>query len=154
MAKCALCNNTAKKGRATCSRCKRRYKKFKSGKTTKPKKTKNFEPVRVARTRIYSKAEIEAFQVKRGLIPNSQISFYASREWQELRYRALKTYGPKCMLCFATNTEMHVDHIKPRSLHPDLELDFTNLQILCRACNLGKSNLDQTDWRPKTPSSA
>jgi len=43
---------------------------------------------------------------------------------------------------------MHVDHIRPRSKSPSLELDPDNLQVLCKACNLGKSNLDDTDFRP------
>lgn len=42
---------------------------------------------------------------------------------------------------------MHVDHIKPRSKYPELELEFTNLQILCADCNLGKRNHDSIDWR-------
>lgn len=75
--------------------------------------------------------------------------FYETREWQELRYRVLRKFGRACMCCGSSNCELHVDHIKPRSKHPELELEFTNLQILCRACNLGKSNTDETDWRPK-----
>ena len=43
---------------------------------------------------------------------------------------------------------IHVDHIKPRSIYPDLSLEFTNLQLLCADCNLGKSNKYDTDWRP------
>lgn len=76
-------------------------------------------------------------------------SFYELREWKELRYKAFKVYGRKCNLCKAENRELHVDHIKPRSKFPDLELKLSNLQILCRDCNLGKSNLDETDWRIK-----
>ena len=45
------------------------------------------------------------------------------------------------------NVELHVDHIKPRSKHPELELDINNLQILCKDCNLGKSNTDSIDYR-------
>ncbi len=75
--------------------------------------------------------------------------FYLSRPWQELRYKALKLHGRKCMVCFVSNTELHVDHIKPISKFPDLKLCFDNLQILCRDCNLGKSNKDSIDWRQK-----
>ena len=74
--------------------------------------------------------------------------FYISQEWKELRYKAIKTYGKKCMCCNSTDKTIHVDHIKPRSLYPDLALELSNLQILCADCNLGKSNKDQTDWRP------
>lgn len=83
---------------------------------------------------------------------SQRIAFYDSREWQELRYKALKHYGIKCMVCAASNCELHVDHIKPRSKFPELELQFSNLQILCRACNMGKGAWDETDWRKKNPS--
>ncbi len=73
--------------------------------------------------------------------------FYDSREWRELRYRAIRVRGRKCECCGAEKGQMHVDHIKPRSLFPNLELSFENLQILCRDCNMGKSNKDMTDWR-------
>lgn len=73
--------------------------------------------------------------------------FYDSEAWQRLRYQALKLYGRICLLCKTTKGEMHVDHIKPRSKYPELELDINNLQVLCRSCNLGKSNRDETDWR-------
>lgn len=77
----------------------------------------------------------------------SRTEFYESREWLSIRYDALKTYGRICMLCKTVDGQMHVDHIKPRSKYPELELEFSNLQILCRACNLGKSNTDDTDFR-------
>lgn len=78
--------------------------------------------------------------------------FYNSREWRELRFDVLKQMREEhgkvfCQLCFAENTQMHVDHIKPRSKYPELELDKSNLQVLCASCNFGKSNRDDTDFR-------
>lgn len=76
--------------------------------------------------------------------------FYETREWRELRYKALVLNGAVCQCCGATRNDgikLHVDHIKPRSKFPHLQLDLTNLQILCEDCNLGKSNKDCTDWR-------
>ncbi|WP_409013867.1 HNH endonuclease [Dyadobacter sp. CY356] len=52
-------------------------------------------------------------------------------------------------MCCGKYGELHVDHVKPRSNYPKLALKLTNLQILCRACNLGKSNCFNDDWRPK-----
>lgn len=78
------------------------------------------------------------------------VSFYYSESWRALRYAALKRYGRTCVCCGAmpgNGVILHVDHIKPRSKYPDLELDITNLQILCEACNLGKSNTDEIDYR-------
>jgi len=76
--------------------------------------------------------------------------FYNSREWRTLRYKALMLHGAQCQCCGATRVDgavLHVDHIKPRSLYPELQLSLGNLQILCQDCNLGKSNKDDTDWR-------
>jgi 5-methylcytosine-specific restriction endonuclease McrA len=78
--------------------------------------------------------------------------FYLSQAWRAMRYRVLKNHGPICMLCNAsrdTGQVMHVDHIKPRSKYPALELCYDNLQVLCADCNLGKSNKDETDFRSK-----
>lgn len=77
-------------------------------------------------------------------------SFYETDEWRRVRYEALRLHGGKCCLCGVTAHQgavLHVDHIKPRSLFRELELDVNNLQVLCADCNLGKSNLDDTDWR-------
>lgn len=80
--------------------------------------------------------------------PRQPHPFYDSREWRQLRYRALALYGHRCMACRKANGQMHVDHIKPRSKHPHLEMEISNLQILCADCNLGKGAWDETDWRP------
>jgi len=81
---------------------------------------------------------------------SSGSDFFKSRDWRELRYKVLSNHGGKCMLCgrgAKDGVVIHVDHIKPRSLRPELELDIDNLQILCDDCNIGKSNKDDTDWR-------
>ena len=72
--------------------------------------------------------------------------FYDSPEWRTLRYQALKASNGKCQLCGSTG-QLHVDHIKPRSKHPELALRLDNLQVLCKDCNLGKGAWDATDWR-------
>lgn len=76
--------------------------------------------------------------------------FLESWEWTTLRYKALQKFGRRCMCCGAspeTGAVLHVDHIKPRSKFPHLALDIDNLQILCAACNKGKGNWDDTDFR-------
>lgn len=78
--------------------------------------------------------------------PAPSVSFYESRQWKALRYRTIKLYGAKCQACNAGGL-MHVDHIKPRSKYPELELRLDNLQVLCADCNLGKGAWDETDWR-------
>ena len=73
-------------------------------------------------------------------------SFYDSNEWLDARYFTLKKYGRNCACCGETEGQMHVDHIIPRSIKRELELEASNLQVLCRACNLGKSNKDSTNF--------
>jgi 5-methylcytosine-specific restriction endonuclease McrA len=77
--------------------------------------------------------------------------FYLSREWQSLRYAVIRDCQGKCQACGATaqtsGRPMHVDHIIPRSLDQSKALDYSNLQILCEACNLGKSNTDTINWK-------
>lgn len=83
----------------------------------------------------------------------SDNEFYKSNEWRGLRVKVLEKYKCKCMMCGRSpkdhNIVVHVDHIKPRSLYPELSLDFDNLQLLCEDCNIGKSNKYETDYRPK-----
>lgn len=78
-------------------------------------------------------------------------AFYTSQPWRSLRYAALKKHGAACQCCGgtakSTGSPLHVDHIKPRSKYPDLELRLDNLQVLCEDCNMGKGGRDQTDWR-------
>lgn len=66
---------------------------------------------------------------------------YDSKEWKRLRYEVLREYGFKCMACKCSDVEIHVDHIKPVSKNPDLAFVKSNLQVLCKDCNEGKSNL-------------
>ena len=81
-------------------------------------------------------------------VEKKQSDFYSTREWKELRYIILSNNPKKCMLCGRRGKSLHVDHIKPRSIYPELELDINNLQILCGECNLGKSNRFTHDFRP------
>lgn len=89
---------------------------------------------------------------KRKKTYSSYKDFYSSKEWRKLRVRVLEKYGCKCMMCGRSpkvhGVVLHVDHIKPRSKYPELELDISNLQVLCEDDNLGKSNRYETDYRP------
>jgi 5-methylcytosine-specific restriction endonuclease McrA len=78
------------------------------------------------------------------------VDFYWSEEWRRVRYLALRKGRGACELCGAAPSPgkpLHIDHIKPRSKYPELELELSNLQVLCADCNLGKSNIDEIDWR-------
>jgi 5-methylcytosine-specific restriction endonuclease McrA len=77
--------------------------------------------------------------------------FYMTEAWRALRYQVLRSSDGRCTLCGRSKPRhgvtLHVDHIKPRSHFPELELERSNLQVLCEDCNLGKGNSDMTDWR-------
>ena len=94
-------------------------------------------------------------KVKKKLISRlDNDKFYISPEWRSLRARVLEKYECKCMMCGRSpkihKIIIHVDHIRPRSKHPELSLEISNLQILCEDCNIGKSNRYDTDWRPES----
>ena len=77
-------------------------------------------------------------------------TFYSSSAWRNLKYKVFCHYEATCMCCGASRVsgaEIHVDHILPRSKHPELALEFDNMQVLCRDCNMAKSNTNTTDWR-------
>lgn len=79
----------------------------------------------------------------------SEAAFYSSPAWLALRYQALKAQNRSCSCCGDVgnaDNPLQVDHIKPRSTHPDLALSLSNLQVLCRRCNLGKGNKDTIRW--------
>lgn len=81
---------------------------------------------------------------------NASDFFFFSDQWIRLRYRVLSRRGNMCECCghsWSVGNPLQVDHIKPRSKYPHLALEESNPQVLCRECNLGKSNVDETDWR-------
>jgi 5-methylcytosine-specific restriction endonuclease McrA len=76
-------------------------------------------------------------------IKKSSSGFLRSKEWKELRLKALELYGLTCFKCGMENSKMfpiNVDHIKPRKFFPELSLDIKNLQPLCGPCNKKKGN--------------
>ena len=78
--------------------------------------------------------------------------FNSSIGWKKARFEVLDHYAGECMLC-GRSKKMHgivvsVDHIKPRSTHPELALKFDNLQVFCEDCNQGKGAEESKDYRP------
>lgn len=112
------------------------FKKLKSN-PTKSKK-KNLKP-KIRHRKPLSKSN-----------SNKAVDFYSSREWLSLRYDVIEKFGRVCSACGKKAKSIHVDHIKPRSIFPELELDINNLQTLCPECNKGKSNRYTTDWRKES----
>jgi hypothetical protein len=83
--------------------------------------------------------------------------FYRSYDWRRLRFDMLERnrarYGAlTCECCLATTArQWHVDHVRPRSSHPELALEPANLQVLCQDCNLGKGTRYAPHWRYQEP---
>lgn len=94
--------------------------------------------------------ESKAQKKRRRLMHASGAVFYDSKPWKRLRLEVLTKYGRKCMKCDAVDVEMHVDHIVPRAWRPDLSLAFSNLQVLCKDCNLEKSAKHAEDYRAES----
>lgn len=93
------------------------------------------------------RAEVAALKAQRQERPKYRpgmgSEFYSTREWRSLRYDVISANNGKCKLCGRSSQDgiiIHIDHIKPRSKFPALELVFANMQILCEDCNIGKSN--------------
>lgn len=71
--------------------------------------------------------------------------FYTSPEWLVIRKEVIREEGNVCSECkqrIASQEDVTVDHIKPRSKYPDLALDRKNLRVLCRSCNSRKGDSD------------
>lgn len=65
-----------------------------------------------------------------------------------MRWQVFERDNWKCVACGKTVEEgarLEVDHIVPRSKGGKDEL--SNFQTLCKECNIGKSNKNQTDLR-------
>lgn len=72
---------------------------------------------------------------------------YSDKRFKRLRYPVLKANDFKCCACNSSESELHIDHIKPVSKYPKLAFDINNLQVLCKDCNLSKSNKYEDDLR-------
>lgn len=128
------CRGVRKKGRVHPSRIKA---------------FKNPDAVNAARL---SRADQRKSKMERKSDREVAKGFYRSWEWKKVRYEALKVHGRRCQCCGwkpGDTKEGHlvVDHILPRRKRPDLQLDLSNLQVLCNDCNMGKSNVHEDDFR-------
>jgi hypothetical protein len=75
-------------------------------------------------------------------------------EWKSLRKKVLFAFGKRCMKCNKLFNSPHVDHIKPRSRYQHLQLEITNLQVLCKKCNQDKSDINTIDYRTESQKKA
>lgn len=66
----------------------------------------------------------------------------------KMKHKAIWLHGNNCLKCGSDN-KIEMDHIKPVSFYPELVHKFFNVQILCKPCNIKKSNKieDDHDYR-------
>ena len=67
--------------------------------------------------------------------------FYRRATWRKFRL-AFLWQNPLCVVCFEKGQLVpaeHVDHVIPRKVRPDLELDPENCQALCASCHSRKT---------------
>lgn len=72
-------------------------------------------------------------------------AFYKSKSWTQLRNEYISEH-PLCVRCLAygkLTAGKIVDHKRPRSERPDLELEWDNLQTMCHACHNIKTAEDK-----------
>ena len=76
-------------------------------------------------------------------------AFYWTNRWRKMRAYILNNEG-LCRICAAedrTTEAQTVDHIIPRRIRPDLELEPSNLQPLCWQCHSKKTNEDKKKYK-------
>lgn len=78
-----------------------------------------------------------------------KLSLINTEEWKLFRKEVLIIYGSACMKCGCTKGPPHVDHIKPKSIFPELTFSVNNLQVLCKSCNFKKGSVEIYDYRPR-----
>ena len=67
-------------------------------------------------------------------------NFYSSRPWVKLRL-AFLAENPLCHDCRCNGRiepAVDVHHVRERKEFPELALEWSNLQALCKRCHLGK----------------
>lgn len=63
--------------------------------------------------------------------------FHSSKYWRKLRETYINN-NPVCVFCMQLGIIKAgeiVDHIKPVATHPELALEWDNLQTLCKRCH-------------------
>ncbi|WP_223592643.1 HNH endonuclease [Neobacillus bataviensis] len=76
------------------------------------------------------------------------------KKYQQSRGHLINRLGAYCSYCERNlGGNIAVEHVKPKSMHPDLKLDWDNFLLACNNCNSIKGNkhveLDQFLWPDK-----
>ena len=71
---------------------------------------------------------------KGGITPENKVA-RGSLQCRMWRRRVFKRDNYTCQICGNRGGELHADHIKPFSLHPELRWELTNGRTLCITCH-------------------
>lgn len=77
-------------------------------------------------------------QKKRRTTMSERERFYRSPEWRAVREMVFMRDGRICVKCKSQET-LNIDHILPRSKYRHLQLEPSNLRVLCWPCNKAKA---------------
>ena len=77
-------------------------------------------------------------QKKRRTTTSERERFYRSPEWRAVREMVFMRDGRICVKCKSQET-LNIDHILPRSKYRHLQLEPSNLRVLCWPCNKAKA---------------
>ena len=84
--------------------------------------------------------DLLSYLSRREKIPNSLKSNYNHVDVKDVLRKESRF---KCMYCESTIAHIsyeHIEHIKPKSKHPDLTFDWENLGLACQICNMNKGD--------------
>lgn len=73
--------------------------------------------------------------------------FYSSAEWKELRQQAFERDNFTCVDCGRNPVYLEANHIKPRSSYPELKLELSNIETLCKPCHVKKKDIVYVELR-------
>lgn len=69
-----------------------------------------------------------------------------SSEWLRLKTTLFSVFDKKCFKC-GSKRSIEVCHVKEVSSNPELSLDITNIQILCKECSFSRKIKTRKDLR-------
>jgi len=81
-----------------------------------------------------------AMKHRRRALKNNSGGSFTAKEWRDL----LNKYGNQCLCCHSTGSTLHADHVIPLALGGTSYI--SNIQPLCRTCNL-KKHIKIHDYR-------
>lgn len=77
-------------------------------------------------------------QKKRKPKMTERARFYRSPEWRAVREAVFMRDGRICAKC-KSQENLNIDHVLPRSKYKHLQLEPSNLRVLCWPCNKAKA---------------